>query len=338
MAPSAPLLELAERWLAQKSAGESSVQARKGNSDRARRADLCRWGQVLKSPDANRTIVDRSRRLPTLDLAVDLAGLTTADLDGVNLTAAVARARARWSDATVVRMTSTLRGLIAWSVRRGQLAADPFDEERDVLKIPDRPDHREVHALSDSGYDDLLAAAAVDPPAGTRQFWPERDLAIVQFLASTGARAEELCGARLSHFDTVSERVTIWSVDTSKGSMKREVMIPAATWTAIDTWNRVRGPHSPTDPLFTRRNGLAMTPSVLNHLLKALATRAGVELPAGAAAHSFRHRYGTVRADRGVQDHVLAELMGHRDPRTTRIYTKPSRAKLISALDEAGLL
>ena len=69
------MLALAEDWLAAKRALESAAQAAKGNSDRARRADLQRWADVL---------------------GPDLAGLTTE-----RIITAVGLAKARWSDATV---------------------------------------------------------------------------------------------------------------------------------------------------------------------------------------------------------------------------------------------
>jgi integrase len=76
----------------------------------------------------------------------------------------------------------------------------------------------------------------------------------------------------------------------------------------------------PTDPLFVRRDGSALSPQALDRLVRGLAERAGVVLPAGAAAHAFRHHYGVTLA------------------RTTSSYTTVASTQLISALDDAGLL
>src|ERR1700738_3660444 len=99
------MLALGEDWLAAKRALESATQAAKGNSDRARRADLERWAAVLGN---------------------DLGGLTT---QRVRVIAAVGVAKARWSDATVMRMMSTLRGFTRWLHRGSHLAADPMADE-----------------------------------------------------------------------------------------------------------------------------------------------------------------------------------------------------------------
>ncbi len=45
--PLPSVAELAEQWLTAKRALESAGQAAKGHSDRARRADLARWGRLL---------------------------------------------------------------------------------------------------------------------------------------------------------------------------------------------------------------------------------------------------------------------------------------------------
>ncbi len=64
-------------------------------------------------------------------------------------------------------------------------------------------------------------------------------------------------------------------------------------------------------------------------------------LPAGAAAHSFRHHYGITLALRGVPQAAISQLMGHADPRTTAIYTTTTTvasSALIGVLDAAGVL
>lgn len=114
-------------------------------------------------------------------------------------------------------------------------------------------------------------AAAVDPPAGTRQFWPEREVAIVQFLTLTGAGALRRPSLPLRHRQRTGddlERRHLERIDATRRHDPRR---------HLDRHRHLEHrprPPLPTDSLFTRRNGLAMTPSVLNHLLKALAARA----------------------------------------------------------------
>jgi integrase/recombinase XerC len=331
--PQPSVLELAEDWLAAKRALESAAQAEKGNSDRARRADLERWALILDGGGP--------KELEEPEAA--LARLRLSDLHFEALIGAVGAAKARWSDATVTRMLSTLRGFTRWLTRTGYLSADPLDD--DLLRAPPRPQRR-PKALSAEDVDRFLAAAAQPAPPRQRIWWPTRDLALVRFLAGTGARAEETCAVRIGDIDRRAER-PIWRVHTAKGGKPRDVPLPRGAIAAVDTWLAERS--EPTsqrsalaarraDPLFVRPNGTPLSEQALDRIIRGLALRAGVILPVGAAAHAFRHHYGVTLALRGVPTAVISQLMGHADPRTTAIYTTVAATQLIAALDDAGLL
>ena len=159
-------------------------------------------------------------------------------------------------------------------------------------------------------------------------------------MASTGARADEVCSATVGEIDRRAER-PIWRVGRAKGDKRRDVPLPSPTIVAVDTWleeRRERFPVKQADALFIRHNGSPLDVNVLDRLLRGLALRASVSLPPGASAHSLRHTYGVTLALRGVPQSVIAQLMGHADPRTTSIYTTVASTQLIAALDDAGLL
>ena len=333
--PAVPsLLDLAEDWLAAKRALESAAQAEKGNSDRARRGDLERWASLLHDSNDSDEGGDPQEAL---------AQLRASHLHAEALIGAIGEAKARWSDATVARMLSTLRGFTRWLTRKGHLAADPLDD--DLLRAPPRPGRR-PKALSAEDVARLLAAAAQAGPPRQRLWWPTRDVALVRFLATTGARAEEVCALRIGDLDRRAER-PIWRVQTAKGGKARDVPLPRDTISSLDAWLTERtqpAPDRPTlparraDPLFVRVNGTALSERTLDRIVRGLASRAGVVLPTGAAAHAFRHHYGVTLALRGVPSNVISQLMGHADPRTTAIYTTVASTQLIAALDDAGLL
>ena len=328
-----PVIELVEDWLTAKRALGSAVQVTKGNSDRARRSDLDRWALA---------IADAHGR-PHSDGQPLVSGLALSDLSEEVLVGAVAVAKSRWSDATVARMLSTLRGFTRWAHRRGYLALDPLDA--DLFQAPPRAQRR-PRAPQDEDVERFFAAARAEPIGRQRMFWPARDVALMRFLVGTGARAEEACGVTIGELDRRAER-PIWRVGRSKGDKTRDVPLPRSTVDAIDEWlaDRVepaKGRGALTarsaDPLFVRPDGNALSPQGLDRLVRGLAGRAGVVLPAGAAAHAFRHHYGVTLALRGVPGNVISQLMGHADPRTTSIYTTVASTQLISALDDADLL
>jgi site-specific recombinase XerD len=330
---SAPVAELVEDWLTAKRALESAAQGAKGNSDRARRSDLDRWALVIGEANGR----------PPRDDQPLVSALALSDLSEEALVSAMALAKRRWSDATVARMLSTLRGFTRWAHRRGHLPADPLDAE--LFQAPPRPQQR-PRAPQDEDVERLLSAARDEPRGRQRMFWPARDVALLRFLVSTGARAEEACGVTIGELDRRAER-PIWRVGRSKGGKTRDVPLPRSTVDAIDDWleerarpgeNRGALTARPNDPLFVRADGSALSPQALDRVVRGLAERAGVVLPAGAAAHAFRHHYGVTLALRGVPGNVISQLMGHADPRTTSIYTTVASTQLIAALDDAGLL
>ncbi len=333
--PAPSVADLAEQWLTAKRALESAGQAAKGHSDRARRADLARWGRLLAAPRNGATDEDTA-----LDVTTDLAKVTLSDLDTDQLVTAVATAKKAWSDATVARMLSTMRGFTRWLARRQLLSVDPCDSE--LLRVSARAQRR-PRAVEETDVEAMVAAARAEPTGRQQMFWPARDVALLRFLAGTGARAEEICGATIGEIDRRPER-PIWRVGRSKGGKQRDVPLRRDTVDAIDHWLENRTMTLPgrapgrAAPLFVRTDGTPLTERTLDRLLRAIALRAAVGLPAGAAAHAFRHHYGVTLALRGVPQPAISQLMGHADPRTTAIYTTVAASALIGVLDDAGLL
>ena len=102
----------------------------------------------------------------------------------------------------------------------------------------------------------------------------------------------------------------------------------------VDRLGRVSG----VAPLFVRTDGRSLPYGVLDRIVRGLAQRAHVDLPEGAATHSLRHYFGTSLAFAGVHPMALAQLLGHRDVKTSMIYTELASAQLIDVLDSADWL
>jgi integrase/recombinase XerD len=228
-----------------------------------------------------------------------------------------------------------------WLTRRGYLNSDPCIEP--TLRFSGRHTRRPKGLTSDE-LDELRRVARAEPPAGSRRFWPARDRCVIEFLAGTGARTSELCNAKVADIDWSMER-PILRIDGAKGNKNRDIPLSSTTVNALHEWLAEWAEHRQTRPellgaapLFAQNTGQPATTGWLDQLLRALARRANITLPVGAAAHAFRHTYGLTAALRGVPTNVLTQLLGHEDPRTTAIYTTATARSLISALDDAGLL
>lgn len=169
-----------------KRAMESAGQAAKGHSPRARRADLARWSRLVS---AGRGLV--SDEETPLDVAVDLAAVLVRDLTTDAVVNAVAEAKSMWSDATVARMLSTLRGFTRWLTRQQLLPSDPCDSE--LLRVSTQPQRR-PRAVEDEDVEAMAAAALLEPTGRQQMFWPVRDVALVRFLAGTAPAAKRSAG------------------------------------------------------------------------------------------------------------------------------------------------
>jgi integrase len=63
----------------------------------------------------------------------------------------------------------------------------------------------------------MVLAARAEPTGRQQMFCPVRDVALLRFLAGTGARAEEICGATIGEIDRRPER-PIWRVGRSRAA------------------------------------------------------------------------------------------------------------------------
>jgi len=327
MAP--PLADLALDWCHAKSVTAASTT---GNSDRARRADLARWGRAIHESRGQPVATDRA-----LDVEEDLAGLTTADLSSETLLLGLDLLRRTYRPSTMQRQLSTMRGFCRWLATRGVLDANPFDDE--LLQVKGRTEPA-VRAFTADDVEAMISAAG-DPPTAARSAWPLRDQAIIDLLASTGTRNGECVALRIGDI-AGADRPVLHIQRGTKSGRTREVPLPAHTTRRLMAYlaeRRERGmAATPRESLFVRNDARPFTTDALYHLVKRLAHAGAAHLPDDALVHGLRHHFGLQLAMRGVPPATLQQLMGHSDPRTTSIYTRHASFDLINALDDAGWL
>jgi integrase/recombinase XerD len=149
---------------------------------------------------------------------------------------------------------------------------------------------------------------------------------------SCGLRLSE--GLRLRTSDIDGARMFV-RVEHGKGGQDRYVPLPERTlqllrkyWRA---WHRV--PRRPTwgvggapTPLprtgwlFPTRDGAGpLGPASLQRTFAAVVRESG--LPKHASIHTLRHSYATHLLEHGVHLRVIQEVLGHKSPQTTAIYT-----------------
>ena len=137
--------------------------------------------------------------------------------------------------------------------------------------------------------------------------------AMVLVMAHTGVRISELCTLLIEH--------VCWSTDTpylkikGKGGRERIVVMNQVVQDALRAWLEIRG--SAPGPLFQTRAGNPFSRKTVWAMLKRYCQRAGIR---HIHPHMLRHYFGTTLADQGVPVERVAELMGHSNIQTSKIY------------------
>lgn len=148
---------------------------------------------------------------------------------------------------------------------------------------------------------------------------------IVWFLAATGARVSELRQIEAEH-------VQLGHLDIySKGGKLRRLYIPKQLRTGAARWLRERGVQS--GYIFLNRFGKRLTARGIALQLKRYARKYDID-PAVVYPHSFRHLFARNFLDRLKDIAMLADLMGHENIETTRIYLRRTSSEQQSQVDK----
>lgn len=136
---------------------------------------------------------------------------------------------------------------------------------------------------------------------------------VIRFLAATGARISELLQIKVEH-------INIGYLDLySKGGKIRRLYIPVALQQEAQVWLKEQGLTSGF--VFLNRQGKRITSRGIATQLKAFAIRYDIN-PSVVYPHSFRHLFAKTFLARYNDISLLADLMGHENIETTRIYLR----------------
>jgi len=147
---------------------------------------------------------------------------------------------------------------------------------------------------------------------------------VVRFLAGTGARVSELLKFKVEHLSNGYMDLC------SKGGKIRRIYIPDTLCKEALTWCQERG--SVSGYLFLNHHGKPLTPRGVNYQLKHYAQKYKIN-PATVYPHSFRHRFAINFLQRFNDISLLADLLGHDNVETTRIYLTRSTKEQQKMID-----
>jgi site-specific recombinase XerD len=146
-----------------------------------------------------------------------------------------------------------------------------------------------------------------------------RDYAILLVLARLGLRAGEVVRLDLEDLDWRSGHVRV----RGKGGTVAMLPLPADVGAALAAYLRLRHSSHSSRRVFVRVRaplGGFVGPQAIVSIVRHRLTRAGVTAPT-MGAHQFRHALATQMLRQGASLTEIGEVLRHRSPQTTAIYT-----------------
>ncbi|MBK9187714.1 MAG: tyrosine-type recombinase/integrase [Phycisphaerales bacterium] len=178
--------------------------------------------------------------------------------------------------------------------------------------------------------------AAID----TSSLIGQRDHAVIAVLSLTAVRVGAI--ARLTRGSVRLDGISIRPHDEAlileeKNAKRRQLPLAGELREVLFCWLQRLGPGDPAAPLFTtlcpnRRSNRPLTGQDILRLVRRRLRAAGLP-DAELSCHSFRAGAATALLDSGLELTKVQDLLGHADPRTTRMYDARSRQVQSATLD-----
>lgn len=144
---------------------------------------------------------------------------------------------------------------------------------------------------------------------------PIRNRALLLFLLSTGCRVSEVAGLTVQDIDFKKRKIDI----TGKGQKIRQIYFSDTCGLVLQDYLDKRSA-KPTDPLFMNKFGNRLQVQGIRKVLKKVGGEAG--LIQSFHPHMCRHTFATNMLARGADLQFIADMLGHADLNTTRIYAQ----------------
>lgn len=257
-------------------------------------------------------------------------------MDSTTVKVVQTRLAEKYSAATVNRMISALRGVLAacWDARLMDVETYQRAVKQKPVKGATLPAGRD---LNQGEFIALAQACAVDTSAAG-----VRDSAIIGILYTCGLRRAELAALDIADYDPASAALT---VRHGKGNKDRKVYVSNGAKEALEDWLVLRGDfpgalfnpinkagkiqHPKPNPPEKAADRAAITAQAVYNMLKKRAAEAGVK---DFSPHDFRRTFIGDLLDRGVDIVTVQKMAGHSNPDTTARYDRrPEQAKADAA-------
>lgn len=254
-------------------------------------------------------------------MSINHPGIEPAELDEVHLSGFLAWLyKAQYSARSQSRLVSAIRGFCKYLLLENRCNSNPTH----LLDMP-RTGRILPVILSVEEINRMIAAIDLSSSEG------ERNKAIMETLYACGLRVSELTAMRISNINFSEGFVKV----VGKGNKERLIPINDQALGQIKLYqNHVRSKQKPVkgseDILFLGRNSKALSRVMIFHILKKLASLAGIRK--NISPHTLRHSFATHLVEGGADLRAVQEMLGHESITTTEIYTHLDRHYLRSVM------
>ncbi len=141
----------------------------------------------------------------------------------------------------------------------------------------------------------------------------KRDRTLVRLLYFAGLRVSELCDLKWRDLKARDDggQITVFG----KGDKTRTVLVGKGVWRDILS---LKDNAKKDDPVFVSAKGGHLSRSMVFHIVKNAAKRAGLE--GNVSPHWLRHSHASHSLDRGAPIHLLQKTLGHSSVAITEMY------------------
>lgn len=217
--------------------------------------------------------------------------------------------------ATINRRLVTLKRFFEWAVATGKLQRNP---SKPVKLVPEE----RVSPRQMTDKEEAALVAAVERTGSLR------DQTIIILMLHTGLRTMEVCDLTPEDIK-IGKRSGVLLVRSGKRNKQREVPLNSTCRAALQKYMDTLPKDSPY--LFpSEKTGKRLTERGLRHIIHKYMKEANIS---GLSAHDLRHRFGYIMSE-NTPLHRLAQIMGHDNLNTTRIYVSATRADLQSEVEK----
>lgn len=204
----------------------------------------------------------------------------------------------KWKDRTYNTKLVEMRGFFSWLYEEDLLPNNPAKKLKET-----KVEHRIGLTLQPEEREEIRC-----------QCKNERELAICDFLYSSGVRISELCSLNITDINFTKKSAIVYG----KGRKEREIYFNAQTKVHLVRYLKERTDDNPALFVSERKPYNRVTSGSIRTLLDKIKNRNDATKGLRLTPHVFRRTVGTDMINKGAPIELVAEKLGHKNISTTK--------------------